>query len=50
MQRERLSANAPAVKDLVKNSAPKDVDGVVFAALTLTANVLLNLDETFTKE
>src|SRR5262249_43811437 len=50
LQMERLAKNTEAVKQIVKNSAPAGVEPASFAAMTLAANVLLNMDETLTKE
>jgi hypothetical protein len=51
-QHENFKADAKAAEDLLKvgeSKMPEGVDKVELAALTATANVLLNLNETITK-
>jgi hypothetical protein len=51
-QFENFKADAKSAEDLLKvgeSKMPEGVDKVELAALTATANVLLNLNETITK-
>jgi hypothetical protein len=46
---ENFTANATEAGKIAKDRSPK-APATEFAAWTMTANVLLNLDETLTKE
>jgi hypothetical protein len=51
-QRANFQEDTKAAEELLKvgeSKAPENVDKVELAALTATANVLLNLNETITK-
>jgi hypothetical protein len=51
-QRENFAADAEAAEKLLKvgeSKVPADLDKVQLAAMTATANVLLNLNETISK-